>query len=69
MKTNDFICLQLKIRHFSQIPPELDVSETNRIIGTQLAVQTHPEPTLDKIVALKYEELRNLESLDISMLK
>uniref|UniRef100_A0A2A4IS59 Dynein light intermediate chain n=1 Tax=Heliothis virescens TaxID=7102 RepID=A0A2A4IS59_HELVI len=54
---------QVKMRHTSRIPPITVSSETN----TSAAVQqhAHPEAALDSLIALKYNELRNMESLDI----
>ncbi|KOB67113.1 Uncharacterized protein OBRU01_20374 [Operophtera brumata] len=57
----------LKVRHLSRIPPEPVVPDSTATVGTQLSARTHPEPTLDKVAALKYEELRRMESLDVSI--
>ncbi|CAB3223565.1 unnamed protein product [Arctia plantaginis] len=55
---------QVKMRHLSRIPS----NETN-IENTPVATQqhAHPETSLDSLLASKYNELRNMESLDISI--
>lgn len=52
------------MRHLSRVPP----NETN-IVNTPTATQqhVHPEASLDSLLASKYNELRNMESLDISV--
>lgn len=58
-----FLHFQVKNRHITRIPPAPATSETNSSTLAQLHV--HPEPSLDSLIALKYAELRNMESLDI----
>lgn len=50
------------MRHLSRIPLEGEIKQ--EVKGLQ---QSHPEPTLDSLVALKYEELHNLETFDPSI--
>lgn len=57
--------LQVKIRHVSRIPPAAVSAASNTPTFAQL--HAHPEATVDSLVALKYNELRNTESLDISI--
>lgn len=52
------------MRHTSRIPPDPEPVPEGNTAGPQ---RTHPEPTLDSLAALKYDELRSLESLDISI--
>ncbi|CAH2108255.1 unnamed protein product [Euphydryas editha] len=53
---------QVKLRHLSRITPETEM----KLEVTPLH-SSHPEPILDSLVALKYEELRNMESYDPSI--
>ncbi|CAH2234909.1 jg4142 [Pararge aegeria aegeria] len=53
---------QIKLRHLSRIPSETEIKPEVR--GLQ---QSHSEPTLDTLAALKYEELHNLETFDPSI--
>ncbi|XP_059046473.1 cytoplasmic dynein 2 light intermediate chain 1 [Achroia grisella] len=55
---------EIKLRHLSRIPPEAHVEVTEVVKAPR---HTHPEPVLDAKVTLKYEELRNLPTLDISI--
>ncbi|XP_026752227.2 cytoplasmic dynein 2 light intermediate chain 1 [Galleria mellonella] len=55
---------QIKMRHLSRISPEAEVPVTDVITTPR---HTHPESVLDTKVALKYEELRSLPALDISI--
>ncbi|XP_021183564.3 cytoplasmic dynein 2 light intermediate chain 1 [Helicoverpa armigera] len=56
---------QVKIRHTSRIPPIAVSSDTNTAGSVQK--HAHPEAALDSLIDLKYNELRNMESLDISI--
>ncbi|XP_045768832.1 cytoplasmic dynein 2 light intermediate chain 1 isoform X2 [Maniola jurtina] len=53
---------QIKMRHLSRIPSEGEMKQ--EVKGLQ---RSHPEPALDSLVALKYEELHNLETFDPSI--
>ncbi|KAI5638857.1 cytoplasmic dynein 2 light intermediate chain 1 [Phthorimaea operculella] len=55
---------QVKARHISRIASDADIPPEDASLGIQ---RSHPEPALDSLAALKYEELRNLDSLDISV--
>ncbi|XP_053613055.1 cytoplasmic dynein 2 light intermediate chain 1 [Plodia interpunctella] len=57
---------EVKMRHLSRIPLQPEVTETDVDSGLKL-MRSHPETAIDVKVALKYEELRNLTSLDISI--
>lgn len=63
MSQTIFFLLQLKIKHLTRIPPEPITAGATLETSDQMTA--HPEPSLDKLAAFKYEELRNLESLDI----
>ncbi|XP_049868131.1 cytoplasmic dynein 2 light intermediate chain 1 [Pectinophora gossypiella] len=55
---------QVKARHISRIASEPDLLAE----ATSTTLQrSHPEPVLDSLAALKYDELRNLEFQDISV--
>ncbi|KAF9418695.1 hypothetical protein HW555_004523 [Spodoptera exigua] len=55
---------QVKVRHMSRIPPNAESSISNsHTVSSQM--NAHPEAPLDSLVVLKYNELRNMESLDI----
>ncbi|XP_072939198.1 cytoplasmic dynein 2 light intermediate chain 1 [Epargyreus clarus] len=54
---------QVKMRHISRIQPESGFSESNKFV----LQRTHPEPILDSLMSLKYQELRNLELFEPSM--
>ncbi|XP_075974118.1 cytoplasmic dynein 2 light intermediate chain 1 [Anticarsia gemmatalis] len=55
---------QVKIRHLSKIPPNVPSTEN---ISTDMQQHAHPEAALDSIVVSKYNELRNMDSLDVSI--
>lgn len=52
----------MKLRHLSRIAPETEIK-----LEVKPLQRTHPEPILDSLVALKYEELRSMESYDPSI--
>ncbi|XP_050347215.1 cytoplasmic dynein 2 light intermediate chain 1 [Nymphalis io] len=52
----------VKARHLSRITSETEIKQEVKSIQ-----RSHPEPILDSLVALKYEELRNMESFDPSI--
>ncbi|CAH1646682.1 unnamed protein product [Spodoptera littoralis] len=54
---------QVKVRHMSRIPPNAVSSNSPTVMSSQM--HGYPEATLDSVVAFKYNELRNMESLDI----
>ncbi|KAM3964173.1 cytoplasmic dynein 2 light intermediate chain 1 [Aphomia sociella] len=55
---------QIKIHHLARIPPDAQAAVTDVIVAPRHA---HHEPALDSKIALKYEELRNLPTLDVSI--
>ena len=56
---------QVKIRHLTRIPPNTVSSVSDTSASAQM--HAHPEAALDSLITLKYNELRNMESLDISI--
>lgn len=50
------------MRHVMRIPLEVETNET----AAELQ-RNHPEPILDSLVALKFEDLRNMDSYDPSI--
>ncbi|XP_069356172.1 cytoplasmic dynein 2 light intermediate chain 1 isoform X2 [Maniola hyperantus] len=50
---------QINMRHLSRIPSEGEIKQEVKVLQ-----RSHPEPALDSLVALKYEELHNLETFD-----
>lgn len=67
-KKNILFLFQVKARHLTRFPldPETVVAAGETTVGLG-AHRAHPEPLLDAKVASKYDELRNLETLDISL--
>lgn len=59
-----FVFLQIKLRHLTRFPSDPAVSSE---VPTSWPQRSHPEPSIDSLAALKYEELRNLELLDINL--
>ncbi|CAK1601068.1 unnamed protein product [Parnassius mnemosyne] len=51
---------QVKMRHVTRIQLEVEIQDKDK---NELQ-RTHPEPILDSLAALKYEELRNMELFD-----
>ncbi|KAJ8730812.1 hypothetical protein PYW08_002225 [Mythimna loreyi] len=54
---------QVKSRYMTRIAPSTVTSVPSSADGAQLLA--HPEPSVDALLALKYSELNNMESLDI----
>ncbi|XP_013142796.1 PREDICTED: cytoplasmic dynein 2 light intermediate chain 1 [Papilio polytes] len=54
---------QVKMRHVARIPLEVEAKE---ITNFELQ-RSHPEPILDSLAALKYEDIRNMELFDPSI--
>ncbi|XP_068632662.1 cytoplasmic dynein 2 light intermediate chain 1 [Battus philenor] len=54
---------EVKMRHIARIPLEIEVKED---VSAELQ-HPHLESVLDSLVALKYEQLRNMESFDSSI--
>nr|XP_026501507.1 cytoplasmic dynein 2 light intermediate chain 1 [Vanessa tameamea] len=52
----------IKARHLSRISSETEIQ-----LEVKTIQRSHPEPILDSLAALKYEELRNMESYDPSI--
>ncbi|XP_032515235.2 cytoplasmic dynein 2 light intermediate chain 1 isoform X1 [Danaus plexippus] len=50
---------QIKQRHISRITPEMDINQEVKPLQ-----RSHPEPILDSLATLKYDELRNMEHFD-----
>ncbi|CAG4971357.1 unnamed protein product [Parnassius apollo] len=51
---------QVKMRHVTRIQLEVEIQANDK---NELQ-RTHPEPILDSLAALKYEEIRNMELFD-----
>ncbi|XP_004925548.1 cytoplasmic dynein 2 light intermediate chain 1 isoform X1 [Bombyx mori] len=56
---------EIKQRYYSKIP--LDSSGDVTTVKTGLK-KTHPEADIDKLIALKYDELREMETLEIDIM-
>ncbi|CAG9578773.1 unnamed protein product [Danaus chrysippus] len=50
---------QIKQRHISRITPETEINQEIKPLQ-----RSHPEPILDSLATLKYDELRNMEHFD-----
>lgn len=58
------VLLQIKLRHLTRFPSDPEVSSE---VPASWPQRSHPEPSVDSLAAVKYEELRNLELLDINL--
>ncbi|CAG9135282.1 unnamed protein product [Plutella xylostella] len=58
---------QIKARHLSMVPSETEIQKVPSTGTVQGSTSTYAEPMLDNLVKLKYNDLRNLSSLDVSM--
>ncbi|XP_050674006.1 cytoplasmic dynein 2 light intermediate chain 1 [Leptidea sinapis] len=52
---------QIKNRYIARVTPEVDLQNNNSAIARN---RTHPEPILDALSNLKYDELRNIACFD-----
>lgn len=55
------VFLQIKLRHLTRFPSDPELSSE---VPASCPQSSHPEPSIDSLVALKYGELRNLDLLD-----
>lgn len=53
------------MKYVTRVPPETDVATFQDQTSTQQ--RTHAEPALDNIVNMKYDGLRNMNGLDVSI--